>query len=107
VQEIVFGHIAGPIVQRRSAHGQPQQDANHIHNGVGKITLVLLIIGAWMRNQLNRSVDQENDYHTGGEDFRVCTFLLVQVPYAADAQEFTTKSGAVENDDDDVDDLRT
>jgi hypothetical protein len=102
----MLGHIARPVVQSRSAHCQPQQDTNHVHDRVGQIALVLRIVCARMCHQLDRGVDQVNDHDTGGEDLRVRTLFLVQVPYPTNAQEFTPKSGAVENDDDNVQDLR-
>lgn len=58
-------------------------------------------------NQLYGCVNEESNEDAGRNDFDVWTFLLVQVPGATGSEEISTKSGAVHNDDQQVEDLST
>lgn len=36
VEEALVGHVALPVVQRHTAHGDPHKGAHHIHDGVAQ-----------------------------------------------------------------------
>jgi len=52
------------------------------------------------------SVNQKSNHNARGHDFRIGALLLVQIPSAANAQEFATIAPTVQEDDHQVDDLK-
>lgn len=97
--------VAVPVVERRASNAQPQQDSHDVHDGVRELSLVLG--GAeQVREQLDARVDEITDEHARRYDLSIWRLLLVKIPCAADTQEVTAIPESVQNQDDDVEDLK-
>lgn len=103
--EVMFRQITVPIVEGRASDGDPHERTDHIHYSVRKLPLQLGRAEA-ERNQLHRGVDEVADKHSGGHNFRVGTFLLVQVPGATHAEEITPVARSVDDENHQVQCLR-
>lgn len=57
-------------------------------------------------DQLDRSIDEVTDKHSRGNDFGVLILFLVQVPCASDSEEIACISRPVQDQNDNVDNLK-
>lgn len=103
--EVILGLESVPVVQGCATDGDPHKRSDHVHDGVRQFALQLGRSEA-ERNQLDRGVDEVTDEHSRCYDFRIGTLFLIEVPGATDAEEVAAITGAVDDQDHQVECLR-
>lgn len=73
---------------------------------LGAVLPLVLRCSKRKRNQLNRRVDEEANEHARRQNLHIRTFLLVQVPRAAHAEEVADVSESIHHQHDKIDDLK-
>lgn len=93
-------------MQGHSSDAHPQQHTNHVHNGIWKLTLVLC--GSEHEgDQLDWSVNEETDKHSGRDDFCIRGFFFVQIPCSSDTQEVASITIAVDDQNKQIQNLKS